>query len=168
MSVHNSLTGVFSIHRGLRAGITSMAAGAAGLAPMLLEALGLLAEGQGRVLCLACDQPVPSRHAEDERQPARPFAVALALAPGKDLALEQGGLVKAAAPSESMAPGRETPAKGAAPGEGLAPGPASPAETGSPGDALPEPLAFLRFILGSERELRLTHNRHAWLVRKRP
>lgn len=87
LSVHNSIVGLFSIHRGIKANITAFAAGAESLVPVLLEANGLLAEGQDKVLCVLSDEPVMARYAQYESCPPIPFVVAFAVTQGEQYTL---------------------------------------------------------------------------------
>lgn len=60
LAVHNAIAGVLSIHYGITANISSVAASEGQVVPTLLEALGLLSPSCPRVLCLICDVTLPA------------------------------------------------------------------------------------------------------------
>ena len=60
LAVHNAIAGVLSIHYGITANISSIAASEGPVVPTLLEALGLLSPSCPRVLCLICDVTLPA------------------------------------------------------------------------------------------------------------
>ena len=130
LSVHNSVVGMLSIHRGIKEGITAIAAGAESLVPVLLEAGGLLAEDHESVLCVVSDEPVPERYAHYAPRPAIPFVVAFVVGSGHQYSLYQQG-------DDALCK-----------------------------DDCPQALAFMRYVLSPEKELRLTHNRSGWAIKK--
>jgi hypothetical protein len=60
MSVHNAISGMYSIARGDVAPVVCVAAGQASAAAGLTEAACLLADGAAHVLLVAYDEPLPS------------------------------------------------------------------------------------------------------------
>ena len=87
LSVHNSISAVFSIHHGIKQNITAIAAGPEGLVPALLESGGLLVEGHNKVLCVLCDEPLGERYSSYESNPAVPFAAAFVITAGDGYSL---------------------------------------------------------------------------------
>ena len=72
LSVHNAAAGLFSISRKDTANSISLSAGKEGLEHALIEACGLLADGESEVLLVACDAPLPelyAQYADEEEQP---------------------------------------------------------------------------------------------------
>lgn len=76
MSVHNAIGGLFSIARGDRANNTALAAGPDSIEHAVIEACGLLADGEPLVLLVACDLPLPQPYAayQDCNEQAHAFA----------------------------------------------------------------------------------------------
>jgi hypothetical protein len=60
MSVHNAISGMYSIARSDSAAAVCVAAGQASAAAGLIEAAGLLADGAPEVLLVAYDEPLPA------------------------------------------------------------------------------------------------------------
>lgn len=87
LSVHNANAGLYSIHKGLTQGITALSAGPHNLLAGLLEALGVVHQGQ-KVLCVFCDEPPPGIYHDFIREPTESFALALVLAPGSGWQLQ--------------------------------------------------------------------------------
>jgi hypothetical protein len=79
LSVHNASAGLFSIARAERASHGALAGGAATVEQGVIEACGLLADGEKMVLLVAYDAPLPAmlRHFEDCNE--QPFAFAWAM-----------------------------------------------------------------------------------------
>ncbi|MGI9323149.1 MAG: beta-ketoacyl synthase chain length factor [Pseudomonadales bacterium] len=142
MAVHNSMVGVFSIHKGITSNITAIAAGTQGLVPVLLEAVGLLADGHDQVLCVMCDEPVPSRYAGYEPHPAMPYALAFVLAAGNrhSLCCQPGGASDNANASDN--------------------------DQDQDQDDTPQALTLIRYLLSESKGLHLSHNRSGWLIEK--
>lgn len=87
LSVHNASAGLLSIARAERASHGALAGGAATVEQGVIEACGLLADGEPMVLLVAYDAPLPAmlRHFEDCHE--QPFAFAWAMVPARDDAL---------------------------------------------------------------------------------
>jgi hypothetical protein len=84
LSVHNAISGLFSIHQGITKNINAIASGNQELVAALLEAIGLCSEQEPRVLCVFCDEPLPPVYSGFVDQPQAPYALALVLSMGKD------------------------------------------------------------------------------------
>ncbi len=69
LSVHNAIAGLFSIASANHQEITVLAPGQAGIAPVFLEALGLLQERHDQVLMILYDEPLSDFY------PSLPFAL---------------------------------------------------------------------------------------------
>ena len=74
LSVHNATAGLFSIARGDHANSIALAAGQSGVEHGVIEACGLLAEGEPRVLLVVYDCPLPAVYAVFEDCHEQPFA----------------------------------------------------------------------------------------------
>jgi hypothetical protein len=76
MSVHNAIAGMLTIARSDRANHIALAAGAASIEHAVIEACGLLADGEPMVLLVACDCPLPGLMApyEDCEEQAHAWA----------------------------------------------------------------------------------------------
>ncbi|WP_229487393.1 beta-ketoacyl synthase chain length factor [Pseudoduganella lutea] len=103
MSVHNANAGLFSIARGDRANHIALAAGSGTLEHAVIEACGLLADGEPAVLLVAADCPLPCVFAPfaDRAEQPHAFAWLIAAEGGERLSLhwaaaeadeEHGGL----------------------------------------------------------------------------
>ena len=97
LSVHNATAGLYSIHRQLTTGITALSGGSHMLLAGLLEALGIVRQVKGNVLCVFCDEPLPVLYQAHVGQPTQSFALALVLAPGTGWQLQPEMLTDAGA-----------------------------------------------------------------------
>ncbi|QGZ39047.1 beta-ketoacyl synthase-like protein [Pseudoduganella flava] len=90
MSVHNANAGMFSIARGDRANHIALAAGSGTLEHAVIEACGLLADGEPMVLLVACECPLPDMFAPfaDRAEEPHAFAWLMARDGGERLALD--------------------------------------------------------------------------------
>jgi hypothetical protein len=88
LSVHNSIAGLYSIHRNLTTGITALSGGRHNLLAGLLESLGIARQTHGNVLCVFCDEPPPPIYHPHVNEPQQPFAVAMLIAPGSGWRLQ--------------------------------------------------------------------------------
>jgi hypothetical protein len=84
LSVHNAIAGLFSIHQGITKNINAIASGSQELVAALLEAVGLCSEQEPRVLCVFCDEPLPSVYSGFVSQPQAPYALAVVISIGND------------------------------------------------------------------------------------
>ncbi len=91
LAVHNAICGVLSIHAGLTANISTIAAGQQGLVPVLLEAAGILMSGANKVLCVICDVPLPAVYSDEQSLPKIPYAISFVMtkSEGVNLTLTQ-------------------------------------------------------------------------------
>ena len=86
LSVHNATGGLFSISRHDHANDIALAAGQSTVEHAVIEACGLLAEGESRVLLVVYDGPLPAVYAAFQDCREQPFAWAwLMQAPGDNL-----------------------------------------------------------------------------------
>jgi len=86
LSVHNATGGLFSIARHDHANNIALAAGQSTVEHAVIEACGLLAEGESRVLLVVYDGPLPAVYAAFEDCREQPFAWAwLMQAPAGDV-----------------------------------------------------------------------------------
>jgi len=74
LSVHNAIGAMYSLIRGDRANYVSIAAGSGTAAAVIVEAVGLLADGAPEVLAVFCDAPLPDAYAVFEDGPATLYA----------------------------------------------------------------------------------------------
>ncbi len=81
MSVHNANAGLFSIARADRANHIALAAGTSTLEHAVIEACGLLADGEPLVLLVTADTPLPAIFAGFADRDEQPHAFAWLLAP---------------------------------------------------------------------------------------
>ena len=81
LSVHNAAAGLFSIARLDRAASTALAGGRSSVEHAVIEACGLLAEGEQEVLLVVYDCPLPAVYAEFQDCHEQPFAWAWLLRP---------------------------------------------------------------------------------------
>lgn len=79
LSVHNSIAGLFSICRTDRSPSTALAAGEHTLGAGLLEGIGMLADGAGKVLVVYADEAIPPEYQPFVGGSNQPFAVGLLL-----------------------------------------------------------------------------------------
>lgn len=86
LSVHNAAAGLFSIARCDRASSTALAAGKSSVEHGVIEACGLLAEGEPEVLLVVYDCPLPKVYAAFQDCREQPYAWAwLMRPPAEDL-----------------------------------------------------------------------------------
>jgi hypothetical protein len=86
LSVHNAAAGLFSIARRDRASSTALAAGKSSVEHGVIEACGLLAEGEPEVLLVVYDCPLPKVYAAFQDCREQPYAWAwLMRPPAEDL-----------------------------------------------------------------------------------
>lgn len=136
LSVHNAITGIVSIHSGITANITSIAALDQSLVPVLLEAAGLVNESGGPVMCVIADAPVPEIYRRDCCWPLAPFAASFLVGSGDGLAVsldraDDGTNMTDDAPEE-----------------------------------LPQALRFIEFLASGQRIFSTPHNGGYWTVAK--
>ena len=81
LSVHNAIGGLFSIARGDHAGHTALAAGRSSIEHAVIEACGLLQEGEPAVLLVVYDCPLPPVYAAFQDCDEQPFAWAWLMQP---------------------------------------------------------------------------------------
>jgi hypothetical protein len=74
LSVHNAIGGLFSIARVDHASTSAIAGGKSGVEHAVIEACGLLAEGERRVLLVVYDCPLPAMYAQFNDCREQPFA----------------------------------------------------------------------------------------------
>jgi hypothetical protein len=74
LSVHNATGGLFSIARGDHASASALAAGKSSVEHAVIEACGLLAEGEPKVLLVVYDCPLPSVYSAFQDCDEQPFA----------------------------------------------------------------------------------------------
>ncbi len=86
LSVHNAAGGMFSIARGDRASNIALSAGHGTIEHAVIEACGLLADGESSVLLVAYDCPLPAIYAGYQDSDEQPYAWAwLMQAPDRDV-----------------------------------------------------------------------------------
>lgn len=86
LSVHNAIGGLFSIARSDHANHAALAAGDTSVEHSVIEACGLLADGEPRVLLVVYDCPLPALYSAFEDCREEPYAWAwLMQAPGDDV-----------------------------------------------------------------------------------
>lgn len=81
LSVHNAIGGMFSIARGDTANNIALSGGRAGIEHALVEACGLLADGEKAVLLVVYDCPLPAVYADFQEEDTLPFAWAWLIEP---------------------------------------------------------------------------------------
>lgn len=140
LAVHNAIPGILSIHSGITANITSIAALEESLVPVLLEAAGLIQEGCEQVLCLLADVPLPTLYRPACQQPAAPYAMSFIVSAtlGRTLALKQSD---------------QTPKH-------------NDASTNTA--ALPVALQFMEFLDSDQRIFESSHNGERWIISRQP
>lgn len=79
LAVHNAICGVLSIQTGNRGNITALAACTESIVPGLLEAAGMLRDGESQVICVFCDVPLPDIYQSVKAEPKRAYACAVLL-----------------------------------------------------------------------------------------
>lgn len=84
LSVHNATGGLFSIARRDHASNTALAAGKSGVEHAVIEACGLLAEGEPRVLLVVYDCPLPALYSGFQDCHEQPYAWAWLIEPPAD------------------------------------------------------------------------------------
>ena len=87
LTVHNAVPGILSIHSGLTAAISSIAASDGGLVPTLLEAAGMLSDQCHKVICIIGDVRLPDIYWRPEYQPEQSFAACFILSTGDGVKL---------------------------------------------------------------------------------
>jgi hypothetical protein len=103
LSVHNAIPGLFSIHQKITSNINAMAAGSQDLVAALVEAIGLCSEQEPQVLCVFCDEPLPSVYQGFVTQPEKPYALAVVISRGNDWQLTPTTLDSVESASEPQA-----------------------------------------------------------------
>ena len=81
LSVHNAIGGMFSIARTDQASHIALSGGHCGVENALVEACGLLADGEQSVLLVVYDAPLPAVYAEYQESDPFPFAWAWLIEP---------------------------------------------------------------------------------------
>jgi hypothetical protein len=81
LSVHNATGGLLAIARAEHANASALAAGASSVEHAVIEACGLLAEGESKVLMVVYDCPLPPVYSAFEDCQEQPFAWAWLLQP---------------------------------------------------------------------------------------
>jgi hypothetical protein len=81
LSVHNAIGGMFSIARGDQANHIALSGGPCSVEHALVEACGLLADGEKAVLLVVYDCPLPAVYADFQDADAMPFAWAWLIEP---------------------------------------------------------------------------------------
>jgi hypothetical protein len=85
LSVHNAAAGLFSIARADKANSSALSAGQSGVEHGVIEACGLLADGEPEVLLVVSDCPLPSVYADFQDEDEQPYAWAWLLkSPGDE------------------------------------------------------------------------------------
>lgn len=110
LSVHNATAGLFSIARGDHASSIGLAAGKSSVEHAVIEACGLLADGEPQVLLVVYDCPLPAVYAEFQDCHEQPFAWAWLIQPPCDdvVSLTWSAVVTTDSPSmEQLPPGLE-------------------------------------------------------------
>jgi hypothetical protein len=81
LSVHNAIGGMFSIARGDKANHIALSGGGSSVEHALIEACGLLADGEKAVLLVVYDCPLPAVYADFQEEDTLPFAWAWLIEP---------------------------------------------------------------------------------------
>jgi hypothetical protein len=84
LSVHNAISGLFSIARSDHASQVALAGGANTIETAVIEACGLLADGEPAVLLVAYDCPLPIPYCSFQDCDEQPFAWAWLMQPPTD------------------------------------------------------------------------------------
>lgn len=90
LAVHNAITGIISIHCGIRENISSIASDSGYLVPALLDASGLLDQGHEDVLVIISDARLPEIYRETDDAGEYPFAACFRVTRFAGIALEIG------------------------------------------------------------------------------
>lgn len=107
MSVHNAIAGMLTIARSDRANHIALAAGAGSVEHAVIEACGLLADGEPMVLLVACDTALPDLFASFEDCEEQAHAWAWLMTPATDDVVTLNWCASAAASSPGMPAGLE-------------------------------------------------------------
>jgi beta-ketoacyl synthase-like protein len=110
LSVHNAIGGLFSIARGDRANHTAIAAGNSSIEHGVIEACGLLAEGESAVLLVAYECPLPKVYSSFQDCQEQPYAWAWLLQPSTENSLSlawEASTESASCTIERLSPGLE-------------------------------------------------------------
>ena len=99
LSVHNAIGGLFSIARADHASNIALAAGESSIEHGVIEACGLLAEGEPAVMLVAYDCPLPQVYSAFKDLNEQPYAWAWLIEPPRR---EVVSLTWSAAPEESL------------------------------------------------------------------
>lgn len=108
LSVHNAIGGLFSIARGDHANNIAIAAGGSSIEHGVIEACGLLADGEPTVLLVAYDCPLPEIYASFQDCQERPYAWAWLMQPAMENHLSlawEASTEPAPCPIERLSPG---------------------------------------------------------------
>ena len=107
LSVHNATGGLFSIARRDHANATALAAGKSSVEHAVIEACGLLAEGEPKVLLVVYDCPLPGLYAGFQDCEEQPFAWAWLIEPPaqRNIALSWSRVPAAPANHDERLPG---------------------------------------------------------------
>ncbi|MFZ6721210.1 beta-ketoacyl synthase chain length factor [Undibacterium sp. Ji49W] len=84
LAVHNASAGLFSIARKDQANHIALAAGDSTIEHAVIEACGLLADGEPMVLLVAYDQPLPDLMKQFQDADEQPYAWAWLMVPAQD------------------------------------------------------------------------------------
>jgi hypothetical protein len=84
LSVHNATAGLFSIARGDHSSHVALAAGQSSVEHAVIEACGMLAEGEPAVLLVAYDCPLPTPYCAFQDCDEQPYAWAWLMQPPAD------------------------------------------------------------------------------------
>jgi hypothetical protein len=134
LAVHNATGGLFTIARGDQANNIALAAGSSTIEHAVIEACGLLADGEPAVLLVAYDCPLPSIYSTFEECAEQPHAWAWLMQPAHLIADDVVSLTWSAADEDDVQTGGELPAG----------------------------LDILRFHLRKERELKRRCGKRQW------
>jgi len=84
LSVHNAIGGMFSIARNDQAYQIALSARQSTIEHAVIEACGLLADGEKAVLLVACETPLPSLYAHYQDEDEQPYAWAWLIEPPRE------------------------------------------------------------------------------------
>lgn len=107
MSVHNAIAGMLTIARSDQANHIALAAGSGSVEHAVIEACGLLADGEPMVLLVACDSPLPELFASYEDCVEQAHAWAWLMTPAADKVVTLDWSASDTAPSSGMPAGLE-------------------------------------------------------------
>jgi hypothetical protein len=102
LSVHNATGGLFSIARGDRAGNIALSARDSTIEHGIIEACGLLADGEAAVLLVAYDCPLPALYAEFQDCDEQPYAWAWLIEPPRHDVISLGWSTTAESPTPAV------------------------------------------------------------------